>query len=849
MEDPLIVQPPAPEEESGVWTADDVGRLYSLVLNRGGETREMLDEMAGWDLRRLVGSFFHSAEFRASVGARLQAGERPRDAALPADIAGWAARMMPLSEEGRRRANASRSWSTLYHALAADPVFRGYMDEDSPLTEPRAFAVLTAASQVDGRLEEVSARSVRGWAAYPDEPDSGVSVEVWINGVFCGAGTTEAFRRDVQDLFGGAGLAGFEIQVPEAARRRFVQMDIELRAAVNGFVLGRATVMAEPPQPDLISGIRDEITQARRVLESLESRLPWVESTLSTPLSDYAAYSRAWRDAGPTPAHCDLVIDVILDLTGGATRDIEEAARAVAGQSHARANLILVAGPAEANLAADLRQRIEWAAQPAPTVRVVDAEHPVARIEAALDAAAGDLVLVLTPQIVLHPHALARIAARFATGAPELEAVYFDEDVLDPADADDAARDRRRILPRLKPGFDPDYLIQTPYVGEAVAFRRAALQRLGLRREAAPHAVCDALLRARPEAVGHVARVLASRTVPETVEPEVWLDCASHRLAQAGIDAVAQPRADILGAPTRALRIRRAPPAASACLIIPTRDGLDLLKPCIDSLLDRRADNRTPFEILIIDHDSREPETRDYLAALQAQGAARVLPYSGDFNWGLMNNLAAGQTQIQTQAQVLVFLNNDTVALSRDWLDELTAQALRPDVGVVGCRLLYGDGTLQHAGFVNREETYAFLSHEGVGAPGSDPGYLDRHVVVHATAAVTGACMAMRADLFRDLGGFDPGFPVEGNDVDLCLRARARGLTVLYTPDATLYHLESKTRGFNHDRARQAVAEAASRVIWRRWGERFSRDPGFNPHFDRTGRPFARLRPPPPWSG
>lgn len=845
MEDPLIVHPSEPLDSSAHWTVSDVERLYRLALNRDVENREILEEMAGWDLRRLVGSFFHSPEFKASVGARLQAGERPRDAALPADVAGWAARMMPLSQEGRRRAAVSRSWSKLYHALAADPVFRGYMDEDSPLTEPRAFAVLTAASQVDGRLEEVSARGVRGWAAYPDEPDSSVSVEVWINGVFCGAGTTSAFRRDVQDLFGGAGLAGFEIQVPEAARRRFVQMDIELRAAINGFVLGRATVMAEPPQPDLISGIRDEITQARRVLESLESRLPWVESTLSAPLSDYAAYSRAWRDAGPTPERCDLAIDVVLDIAGGAARDIEEAARAAAGQSHARAELILVAGPAEANLAADLRQRIEWAARPAPTVLVVEAEHPVARIEAALDAAAGDVVLALTPEVVLHPHALARIAARFAAAAPELEAVYFDEDVLDPADADDAAQDRRRILPRLKPGFDPDYLLQTPYVGETVAFRRTALQRLGLRREAAPHAVCDALLRARPEAVGHVARVLASRTVPEPVEPEVWLDCAAHRLAQAGIDAVARPRADILGAPTQALRIHRAPSPASACLIIPTRDGLDLLKPCIDSLLDRRDDNRTPFEILIIDHDSREPETRDYLAALQARGAARVLPYSGEFNWALMNNLAAGQTQ----AQVLVFLNNDTVALSRDWLDELAAQAMRPDVGVVGCRLLYGDGTLQHAGFVNREETYAFLSHEGVGAPGCEPGYLDRHVVAHATAAVTGACMAVRADLFRDLGGFDPGLPVEGSDVDLCLRARARGLTVLYTPDATLYHLESKTRGFNHDPVRQAVAEAASRLIWRRWGERFARDPGFNPHFDRMSRPFARLRPPPPWSG
>ena len=178
-------------------------------------------------------------------------------------------------------------------------------------------------------------------------------------------------------------------------------------------------------------------------------------------------------------------------------------------------------------------------------------------------------------------------------------------------------------------------------------------------------------------AVGHIGRVLASRVTPEIIDQAVWRDCVSHRLAQTGVDAVAVPRKDILGAQTPALRIRRAAPAASACLIIPTRDGLDLLKPCIDSLLDRRADNATPFEILVIDHESREPATQAYLAALVAQGSARILPYSGDFNWALMNNLAAAETK----AEVLVFLNNDTVALSRDWLDELAAQAMRPERG------------------------------------------------------------------------------------------------------------------------------------------------------------------------
>lgn len=830
--------------ETRVWTKDDVLRLYRLVLDRGVETPEILDEMSKWDLRRLVGSFFHSSEFKDTVGARLRAGERPRDGAPSIDLTRWAAQVMPLTEGGRQNvAAAHRSWSALYHGLASDAVFRGYLDADSPLTEPNAFAVLSCAAQVEGLLEEASAWSVAGWAILPDAPDVSASIEVWINGSFCCVGETRLFRRDVQDRFGGAGLAGFEIGIPETVRNRFDQLDIQLRAAANGFVLGRASVASQPAQSDAISEIRQEIAKSRLLLEHLESRLPWLESTLSTPLADYTAYSRAWLDAGPPPTPSNVIIDVVLDITGAAIRDISEAADAIARQSHEYFNLVIIASPAQANVAAGLRQRLEWSGAATPSILILDIEDAVLRMKHALDNAVGEINLQLTAAVILHHHALARIASRFAA-TPELDAVYVDEDVLLADDADDKVQNRRRTSPRLKPDFDADYLLQIPYVGELVAFRTDALQKLQLRPEAAPHAICDALMRMSPAAVGHIGRVLASRVAPEIIDQSVWRDCVSHHLAQIGIDAVGEPRNDILGAQTQALRVRRATAGASACLIIPTRDGLDLLKPCIDSLLDRRADNATPFEILVIDHESREPATQTYLTALVAQSAAKVLPYSGEFNWALMNNLAVGETT----ADVLVFLNNDTVALSRDWLDELTGQVMRPEIGVAGCRLIYADGTIQHAGFVNREETYAFLTHEGVGAAGFDPGYLDRHVVAHATAAVTGACMAIRRDLFCDLGGFDPAFPVEGNDVDLCLRARSRGLTVLYTPDATLYHLESKTRGFNHDRARQSVAEAASRIIWRRWGERFSRDPGFNPHFDRTGRPFARLRPPPPWS-
>lgn len=836
------------DEARASWTPQDILHLYHLVLNRSVEAQDILEEMSSWDERRLIGSFFHSEEFRSSVGARLKSGQTPRDASPPSqELCRWASLRMPLSDAGRERtAAAFRSWSALYHALASDPVFRDCMDHDSPLTEPRAFACLTASVEVEGRLEEVSASRVKGWAAFPDKLDTPVSVELWVNGFFCSATTTSGFRRDVQDLLGGEGLAGFEIDIPFAVRERFSRMELEVRAASNHFVLGRAVVSAELAVPDFLSAMREDLLQARRLLEQLETRLPSLETSLSVPLSDYDSYSRAWRASGPDPVVSDLEFEVVLDIVGATPGSATEAAKATVDQTHRRLRLILVASTEQKAMATDLLRRLDWTGLTTPTILVLsDGPDQTSRLKSALARSEGDLVLPLTADVVLERSALARLAALFST-SPSIHAAYFDEDVFDERDAEAAPADRRRIRPWLKPDLDPDYLLQTPYVGELVAFRRSTLQSIELRSEAEPHVFSDALLGLEPGAVGHVARVLASRVSLPIKDADAWQASTACWIAASGLEAVVERRVeDILGARTDALRVRRKPKANSACLVIPTRDGLDLLRPCVDSLLDRRADNVTPFEILIIDHDSRDAATRTYLADLESRGDARVMPYSGDFNWALMNNLAAAEAQ----AEVLVFLNNDTVALSRDWLDELAAQAMRPEVGAAGCRLIYGDGTIQHAGFVTREETYAFLCHEGVGEPGSEAGYLDRYAVVHATAAVTGACMAIRSELFRSLGGFDPAFPVEGNDVDLCLRARAQGLKVIYTPDATLYHLESKTRGFNHDRTRQEVAEAASRVIWRRWSEAFRRDTGFNPHFDRMSRPFSRLRPPPPWTG
>jgi O-antigen biosynthesis protein len=220
---------------------------------------------------------------------------------------------------------------------------------------------------------------------------------------------------------------------------------------------------------------------------------------------------------------------------------------------------------------------------------------------------------------------------------------------------------------------------------------------------------------------------------------------------------------------------------AQASIVVPTRDRLDLLRPCLESVA-RSA--REPHEVWIVDNDSREPETLRYLES----SPARVTRAPGAFHFAAMNNQAARRAT----GDVLVFLNNDTVAEQQGWLGELVALALEPTVGAVGASLVFPDRTVQHAGI---------LVHPGARVDhvfsGTAPDAVDHPWALrapHEVSAVTAACLAIRRDLFLRFGGFDESLRVAFNDVDLCFRLRARGYSVLWTPHARLVHHECATR-------------------------------------------------------
>lgn len=234
-------------------------------------------------------------------------------------------------------------------------------------------------------------------------------------------------------------------------------------------------------------------------------------------------------------------------------------------------------------------------------------------------------------------------------------------------------------------------------------------------------------------------------------------------------------------------------------ILIPFRDGAKLLARCLESI--RRKTDYAHYELVLIDNGSVEKSTRNLLAREKERPGVTVLRIDEPFNFARLNNRGAGAAR----GEHLLLLNDDIEVLAPGWLSAMLEHSQRPAVGAVGAKLLYPDGSIQHAGVVVGQDDIA--AHAFHLCPHDEPGAQR----VRTCDAVTGACLMTRAALFRELGGLnETDLPVAYNDIDYCLRLRERGLLVVYTPHAKLLHRESATRGLAND-----PREAA--YMCRRW--------------------------------
>ena len=245
---------------------------------------------------------------------------------------------------------------------------------------------------------------------------------------------------------------------------------------------------------------------------------------------------------------------------------------------------------------------------------------------------------------------------------------------------------------------------------------------------------------------------------------------------------------------------------------------------CTSALL-----NRTDYpslHVIIADNDTRDPGALKVLSRLRREKRVHVVPAPGAFNFAAICNAAAATGS----GRVLVFMNNDVEAANTHWLDALVERAIVPGTGAVGAKLSYRSGAIQHAGIVLG--LHGAAGHVYRGAASGERGYLDWLKHDHVVSAVTGACLAVERRKFEEAAGFDAvNFPVEFNDVDLCLRLRDRGYVSIWTPDAMLLHAESASRGRVKFAGRGRLDQGERASFLARWGAVVANDPCFHPAF------------------
>ncbi len=461
--------------------------------------------------------------------------------------------------------------------------------------------------------------------------------------------------------------------------------------------------------------------------------------------------------------------------------------------------------------------------------------------QAALTRAEASFVAFLEAGDRLAATALYEIALALDK-APHLDLLYSDEDTLDEAG--------ERCAPLFKPGWSPDMLLAGDTVGQLAIFRRSRVLAVGgIREDGGSHARYDLLLRVtqglHAGAIAHIPSVLyhrgrkPGRPLPfprsrnTSIYPDVARTVKRHLEETSGAIIVSDVYIGGDVWPKVTFPLPASLPRVS--ILIPTREQPELLRACMTGLLERTT--YPNIEILIADNGSTSAAAQLSLRRLSRDPRVQVDTINVPFNWSVLNNRLAARAT----GSIFVLMNDDTDVIGSDWLDEMVRQVTRPGVGIAGARLLYRDRSLQHGGITVDEmgATHVLRS-----AREEDPGYLGQLVLTRDLLAVTGACLAVRRDTFEAIGGADESFSLTCNDIDMCLRARAAGHRVVWTPHALLTHVDGVSRGPDDSFARLSRSWHDLRRLHDRWHETMDADPFLNANLVATDHHLLLATPP-----
>lgn len=451
-----------------------------------------------------------------------------------------------------------------------------------------------------------------------------------------------------------------------------------------------------------------------------------------------------------------------------------------------------------------------------------------ANTNAAAELAKGEYLMFCDHDDTLEPDALYEIVK--AINDTDADVVYTDEDKV-------SMDGQHYFDPNFKPDFNLFRLRENNYICHIFVVRKSLTDETGMLRSEFDGAQdFDFILRCCEKAkkITHIPKVLyhwrchmdstAADPSSKAYAYEAGRKAIREHYQRMGIDA----KVDMTERPgwyRSHIKVQGNPMVS---IVIPNKDHTDDLELCLFSM-SRKSTYRN-YEVLIVENNSEKEETFEYYKKLpERYPKVRVLTWEKEFNYSAINNFAAEEAQ----GEYLLFLNNDVEILTPDWIEEMLQNCQQENVAAVGAKLYYPDDTIQHAGVVLGLGGIA--GHIMCRASREDPGYFGRMISVQEISAVTAACMMVKKSEFDSVKGFDETFQVAFNDIDLCMKFRAAGKKIVFTPYAELYHYESKSRGLEDTPEKQFRFDKEVKRFQEKWAQQLEMgDPYYSPNLSVT---------------
>jgi GT2 family glycosyltransferase len=523
------------------------------------------------------------------------------------------------------------------------------------------------------------------------------------------------------------------------------------------------------------------------------------------------------------------LISILMPVFNTEPNELSAAIQSVTAQKYSNWELCITD---DGSTRSEIRSILSEAAARCDRIKVFYSEEQrgiATALNAAVRIASGEYITLLDHDDALSPYALAYVAeAIHRHSRPEL--IYSDEDKLDERG--------ERYQPFFKPDWSPDLILSTNYICHLLIIRRDLMDKVGeFSPETDGSQDYDYILRASQHAtkIVHIPRVLyhwraGPNSTASSVESKPYTIEASRRalerFCQSTGNAARIEPAELPGCWRPRYPISE---PSEASIIIASGGNAEILRANLDALFTRT--DYEHFEVVVADN-SRSDRIQELVGEFATAGhRVQYIDWRQQpFNYSKINNVAASQCD----APILLFLNDDVCAINSDWLTSMVELIRRPEVGAVGAKLLFPNGSIQHAGVVMG--LFDNCGHAFYGMDAAFPHYFGFADMIRNVSAVTGACLMTRADVFWSAGGFDEErLAVAFNDVDLCLKIGAGGYRVLFTPFAQLYHHES----FSKTEKDIIPHPTEVAIMQSKWREVIANDPYYSPNLTRRKADYS----------